>query len=217
MDRKEIFDCEEFYERVINQRQLFQELIEELTVSQSFFFREREHFEILAQLAKDASSFHILSAPCANGEEPYSLAMVLMERGFENFRIDAVDISAQAIQRAREGIYSDRSIEFVPDRFKKSYFYKSSNGYEVQERVRQKVHFVVGNIFELDGVGCYDVIFCRNFFIYLDNYFTKKALELFHRLLKKDGYLFVSFSDYLREHDGFDKILVANKEFYKRR
>ena len=216
MERAKILECEELYTKFLSDEELFLLFVDELSVSQSYFFREDAHFHLLPSLVRYPAP-RILSAPCANGEEPYSIAIELFRKGFEAFHIDAVDLSPGAIKRAKVGIYGQRALMGVPEDILRNFFEKENHEYRIKEFVRQRIDFHVANIFDLEGREKYDVIFCRNFFIYLDDEYKRKALRIFYDLLVEDGYLVVSFSDYFKEFEGFDKITVDNKEIYQKK
>ncbi len=215
-----IFSCEEFLERMKSDGTLFAKMIEELTISQSFFFRESAHFDILLQLIQSEAKIapSILSLPCANGEEPYSIAIALLQNGFTTFSIDAADISPKAIEKARRGRYEARMLGNLDEEVKKRFFIYTDGDYEVRSELKSYINFHLINLFDesIAKLEEYDFIFCRNLFIYLDESKKSQALQIFYNLLKRDGYLFLSFSDYLKNHEGFDKIAIDNKIFYKK-
>ena len=219
MNRLQIHECHEFYEKLQEDEKIFSMLLQELVVSQSYFFREDAHFAIVKDLIEKNFLIypHILSIPCASGEEPYSIAIYLLEHNCRDFHIDAVDINPQAIQRAKEGYYLERELKYVPSHIKERYFIQLEEGYRIIDRVKESITFLQANLFENNfEQEHYDFIFCRNLFIYLEEKRKEEALAIFHRLLKPKGYLFLSFSDYLKNGSSFDTITINNKIIYQK-
>ena len=219
MNRLQIYECSEFYAKLLDDERLFLMLLQELVVSQSYFFREDAHFTIMQELIERNFLIHpyILSIPCASGEEPYSIAIYLLEHGQTNFSIDAVDINPLAIAKAKEGYYHFRELKYIPLHIKSRYFIQVDNGYKIVDSVKSSITFIQANLFDITLESqYYDFIFCRNLFIYLEEKRKQEALAIFHRLLKPKGYLFLSFSDHLQDTLYFDKITINNKIIYQK-
>lgn len=195
------------------------ELIEDAIVPETWFFRDREPFTFLARYAVSEwlpahphGVLRLLSVPCSTGEEPYSIAIALLEAGLapKNFHIDAVDISEKALLACQRGIYGNNSfrgenIAFpcampIPSNFalRERYFQPTQNGYQLCERVRSTVNFFHGNILDrsiLINQAPYDVIFCRNLLIYLTREAREHTVSVLERLLAQQGLLFVGHSE----------------------
>ena len=179
------------------------ELIESVVVTETWFFRDKEPFAALARLVINEwlpthpfGLLHLLSIPCASGEEPYSVAMALLDAGLpaDRFQIDAVDISARALARAERGVYGKNSFRTTDLDFRNRYFHPVKDGYRLDESVRSKVFFKRGNLLEeksLAESGIYDFIFCRNLLIYFDRPTQARALQKLDRLLTPTGLCFV--------------------------
>jgi chemotaxis protein methyltransferase WspC len=184
-----------------------QDLIEAIVVSETWFFRDRGSFqalttEVLAKSARDTSSqpLRLLSVPCATGEEPFSLAMALLDSGRspDSFQIDAWDISQRALGVAERAIYGKNSFRGTDLRYRERHFAKSASDYQVADPVRRKVRFRQANILASEPLaadGLYDVIFCRNMLIYFDRPSQQRAVESLARLLTHGGTLFVGPSE----------------------
>lgn len=181
----------------------FNELIEAVVVTETWFFRDREPFNAFTAIAVGEwlpkhpdEPIRILSVPCSSGEEPYSLAMCLLDAGVpqERFQIDAVDISQNALLRAERGIYGKNSFRGLDLSFRDRHFTELKEGYALNPIVRQQVNFQRDNVLD-DGFLAqsppYDFIFCRNLLIYFDRTTQVLALAKLHRLLTADGTLFV--------------------------
>ena len=180
-----------------------QALIEAVIVPETWFFRYPESFVTLGKLASarlaklaGARPLRILSLPCSTGEEPYSIAMGLFDAGLQpqQFKVDAVDISPISLQRARRGVYGKNSFRGDPIDFRERYFSPVEDGYRLDERVRERVTFQVGNMLDptlLVAQSAYDFVFCRNLLIYFDLATQKLGFEALKRMTRDDGLLFI--------------------------
>jgi chemotaxis protein methyltransferase WspC len=184
-----------------------QALIEAIVVSETWFFRDREAFRALVQFAivewlpsHAAGKLRVLSLPCSTGEEPYSMAMALLDAGISpsRFAIDAVDISQRALTRCQQGVYGRGSFRGSELRYRDRHFVAEAAGYRVSEAVRAQVRFQRGNLFDSDFLKTgdeYDVVFCRNLLIYFDPATQKQAVTVLSRLLSAKGMLFAGSSE----------------------
>ncbi|MDX1253103.1 MAG: hypothetical protein IDH49_12785 [Gammaproteobacteria bacterium] len=187
--------------------QELQALIDEVTVPETWFFRDLEPFRLLAEYVAGQSSrtgqesvFRVLSVPCSSGEEPYSIAIILTDMGVsrDRFRIDAVDISKRILDRARHAVYGRNSFRGDEGDARDRYFSQTGKGYELHHTIRDSVNFRHGNILDdgfLTGSGAYDVVFCRNLLIYFDRPTQMRAITKLHRLLVPEGMLFVGHAE----------------------
>jgi len=180
----------------------WEELVESVIVTETWFFRDRDPFTVFVQLALEhlarttARRLRVLSIPCSSGEEPYSLAMALLDANLsaERFKIDGVDISARAIARARKGFYGKNSFRGKHLDFQERHFHATKEGYLLDARVRDCVEFQHANLLDdnfLAGYDPYDFIFCRNLLIYFDRETQAAALGKLNRFLSPQGTLFV--------------------------
>lgn len=194
----------------------WEELVESVVVGETWFFRDREPFTALARLvllewfpANPTAPLRLLSVPCSSGEEPYSMAMALIEAGLNpgRFRIDAADISARALARARRGIYGRNSFRGSDLGFRDRHFLPVKEGYALRPALRGAVHFHRANLLSDDFLAAqspYDFVFCRNLLIYFDRPTQHKALARFEGLLTDKGFLFVGPAELpLVVHKGF--------------
>lgn len=168
---------------------LKQELIDYLTTNESFFYREFGQIERLVSAIKESDEeVDILCAPCATGEEPYSIIIALLEAGLESdkFRVVGIDINQSAIDRAIVGVYGKRSVKNLTDKILANYFTEKDGRYYIRELIKQKASFRRINIFEneLYSLGKFDYIFSRNMLIYFDKETKLKAKSRLESLLK---------------------------------
>jgi chemotaxis protein methyltransferase WspC len=202
-----IEDAQAYWESLIGSEQELQELIEAIVIPETWFFRDPEAFAALARivtqewLPKHAQgTLRILSLPCSTGEEPFSIAMALLDGGLppQRFHIDAIDISRRAIAYAERGIYGKNSFRAKDLGFRERYFALLERGFQLSDGVRRQVHFRHGNLLAsgwLHGAHGYNVIFCRNVLIYFDRPMQDRAIEVLTTLLLPGGLLFVGPSE----------------------
>jgi len=179
------------------------ELVEEVIVPETWFFRNFDTFHLLAKHALTrikasvgTKNFRVLSVPCSTGEEPYSVAMALFDAGVPSghFHIDAVDISRKTLRFADRAVYGNNSFRGKNLEFQSAFFEIVENGFQLVPFVRQKVRFIRDNVLrstQLCHQQPYDVIFCRNLFIYLEASAKRRVLGMLTGLLKSEGLLFV--------------------------
>ena len=196
----------EYWALVSTSRTELQSLVEAVAVPETWFFRDRDAFGELVRYsyeslqARPAGPLTMLSLPCSTGEEPYSMAMALLDAGVpgSRFRIDAVDISARVVAHAVTGLYRGGSFRGTDVAFRDRYFTPATHGHSIADAVRRQVDFQQGNLFSptfLPGLHIYDVIFCRNVLIYFDQDTQARALAVLSRLLAPTGLLFVGPSE----------------------
>ncbi|KAF1038334.1 MAG: putative biofilm formation methyltransferase WspC [Burkholderia lata] len=176
-------------------------LIELFVVPETWFFRDREAFATLARLATERLAalpgrvIRVLSAPCSTGEEPYSAAMALLDAGLDpaSFTIDAIDLSARAIEQARLGCYGRNAFRGTATEFRARHFTPTRDGWLLDERVRACVQFSQANLVEpaVDTGIRYDFVFCRNVLIYFDRDAQDRVIRSLDERLADDGMLFV--------------------------
>jgi len=186
-------------------------MVDLLTIHETYFFREEQQLksfseEVLLDIynnGKNHKTLRIWSAGCSTGEEPYTLAMILLEKKeFRNWKIEifATDISQRVIQSARKGLYQESSFRATDGMIIDRYFNKEGNQYRISDRVKKNVIFVHFNLVEttkLHMINLMDLIFCRNVIIYFYRHARKTVVGIFHEKLKDNGYLFLGHSESL--------------------
>jgi chemotaxis protein methyltransferase WspC len=192
-----------------------QELIEAVVVPETWFFRDPEAFALLGRLVQEEwlpahaeGLLRVLSLPSSTGEEPYSIAMALVDAGVPTgrFRIHALDISARALALAGRARYGKNSFRGNDLSFRTRHFEATPSGSRLSDIIRRQVDFERGNLFAADllpGAEIYDVIFCRNLLIYFDRSTQDRAIKVLERALTSKGVLFVAPSEtgLLLSHD----------------
>jgi len=188
-----------YRELLTRSRVEWDELVEAVVVTETWFFRDPEAFSVVveaAQASAPGSTLRVLTIPCSSGEEPYSVAIALRDAGVpaEGVRIDAVDISSRALARAKSGVYSKNSFRGKDLGYRERYFRRTKEGFVLQPELRNSVKLIEGNLLNCEfapGPDNYDFIFCRNLLIYFDRPTQQKALEKLDALLAPSGILFV--------------------------
>jgi chemotaxis protein methyltransferase WspC len=200
-------DVQAYVELVRASEVELQQLIETIVVPETWFRRDPQAFELLSRWAFETwlpenpqGSLRLLSLPCSTGEEPYSMAMTLLEAGFPAGRlsIDAVDISERSLALARRAIYGRNSFRGVELAFRSLHFAATPAGWHLRESVQAHVRFQQGNLFAddfLPGAELYDAIFCRNVLIYFDRATQDRAVTVLLRLLARKAIVFVGPSE----------------------
>jgi len=170
-----------------------------LAVPETWFFRDGEPFVCLARFAaRGPRPLRVLSVPCATGEEPYSIAIALLEAGLApgEFTIDAVDISAHAIAVARCAVYGKSSFRHPMPGLIEKHFDPAERGYRLHAEVAAQVRFRQANLLEgLAPALPYHAIYCRNLLIYLHQEARQKVVAILRGLLAADGVLFAGHSE----------------------
>lgn len=186
-------------------------IIDVLTVNETYFFREQGQLrtfseEILPELRdanKDKKRLRIWSAGCSTGEEPYTIAMLVLENGkFSGWNVEILgsDINQRVLHAARSGVYRKNSFRTTEQYFLGKYFGEENNLFRISDNVKQYVNFSHLNLLDplkVKLVGTMDVIFCRNVLIYFDQLSRKKVVEIFYERLLEGGYLLLGHAESL--------------------
>ena len=187
------------------------ECVDLVAVHETYFFREMNQLtsfvnELLpACLSQQESrrTLRIWSAGCSTGEEPYTLAMLLLDRpelrGWD-IEIIATDISPRVLQQARRGVYRENSFRVMDPGYLSRYFEKTGEGMRLLDPPRQLVTFLCLNVLDTHRQGLIwgmDFIFCRNVLIYFDMAAKQKAAEIFYEKLSSGGHLLLGHAESL--------------------
>ncbi|RKT25592.1 chemotaxis protein methyltransferase WspC [Paraburkholderia sp. RAU2J] len=181
---------------------MVQALIETVVVPETWFYRDADAFHALARLAHErlheraaGLPLRILSLPCSTGEEPYTIAMSLLDDGIDaaRFRIDAMDISERSLALAQRALYGRNSFRGNAFAFRDAHFTRTEDGWRLAPRIVDTVRFSCANLMQIDAaaLGVYDFVFCRNVLIYFDRETQQTALHALDSLLAENGTLFV--------------------------
>jgi chemotaxis protein methyltransferase CheR len=207
--KKNGYDLYEDYVRALKTNvALFNEFINYLTINVSEFYRNPDQWEVLQKnvfpmLLKQSRRLKIWSAACSTGDEPYTLVMVLNEYiPLKDIRIIATDIDKEALRKAKAGVYTEKSLEKLPQAYIAKYFTKSGNLYTVRDEVKTQVEFSHHNMLsDPFPTGC-DLIVCRNVLIYFTEEAKVRIYTQFNKSLRTEGILFVGSTE---------QIIMANR------
>ena len=188
-----------------------QHFVNLLTVNETYFFRERYQLDCLVRSALDevvrdrpkGERIRIWSAGCSTGEEPYSIAIALLEywNKADDYEIElrASDIDSRVLNRAREGIYEARSLQYLPPALVAKYFTPAGPGrWRIIDDLRASIDFSHVNLVDPDAtraIPLLDVIFCRNLLIYFDDIGRREASAMFYEALVPGGFVFLGHSE----------------------
>ena len=185
----------------------WRELIHQVTIAETYFMRDKGHIyllqsNILPELVKAQQankSLRIWSAGCSTGEEAYSIAILLQEiiPDIQNWRLQIIgsDLNPEVVQKARQAVYSEWSLRSLTDKQKSLYFTRQGTLWRLNENLRKMVTFYSNNLIDDDfgrtstDFHNFDLILCRNVFIYFEPQAIKKVLRRFHAALKNNCYL----------------------------
>jgi chemotaxis protein methyltransferase CheR len=207
----------EYYQFLKFNRKRDQELadiMDLLTTNETYFFRESFQLkaftdEIIPEVIKRNSgpsgnrTIRIWSAGCSTGEEPYTIAMLLLDiPALQGWKIEIIgtDISQKVLQQARRGVYASASFRVTDHFFIGKYFTEHDGGLRINDSVRELVTISHLNLLDktrISMLGGFDVIFCRNVIIYFDQLVKKRVVETFHGALKEGGFLLMGHSESL--------------------
>jgi chemotaxis protein methyltransferase CheR len=203
---------DEYYEQVVadSTGESLINLINALTTNHTSFFREPAHFDFLRNTFlpahKNHGSIDIWSAACSSGEEPYSIAMSLLEGlgavAPGKVRILATDISTRVLAKAEQGIYPTERFEGIPDPLLRKFWLRGEGGwaghYRVRKEVRALIEFRRLNLLDsVPQIGRFSLIFCRNVMIYFDKPTQQRVVERLAMCLAPGGYLLTGHAESL--------------------
>ena len=182
-------------------------LINAISTNKTEFYREIKHFQFLQNILitnyKDNNNeLYIWCAASSTGEEPYSIAMTILENlpniSLRKIKILATDIDTDVLNKAQKGVYSKEQVTGVPNLQLKKYFTHNNETYEVKQNVKDLISFRQLNLIkDFPFNKEFDFIFCRNVMIYFDLPTQEKLIGKFYKLIKADGYLFVGHTESL--------------------
>lgn len=205
-----------------------------VTNNETYFFRETTQFEALLEEAAERllaaatvdGSLRVLCAGCSSGEEPYTLNIFAKTRplalGGAGLSIDAFDIDAARLATATEGIYGPSSLRATSEERIHRFFARSgTDRFSLRDRYRQDVSFAPGNILETRSYrrgAPYDVLFCRNVFIYFAEDALRRALANFASVLRPGGFLFLGHAEsIIGISEDFETVRLTRCIAYQRR
>jgi chemotaxis protein methyltransferase CheR len=179
-----------------------------LSVQETYFWREMPPVNAMVDtivpewFKHNTLPFRIWSAACATGEEPYTIAIALLEAGFGNRPIEIVasDASPAALEKARRAVYREKSFRALPPELRGKYFEPVAGGWKLGAEITRRVTFTRANLLEPGEVAPLSrvqAIFCRNVFIYFSRHSIRQTVAMMAAKMPPGGYLFVGASESL--------------------
>ncbi|MGN4125769.1 CheR family methyltransferase [Lysinibacillus sphaericus] len=212
----------DFLKALEQDRDLMNEFLDRMTINVSEFYRNSKRWEVLQKkifpkLLQTNKRLKIWSAACSTGEEPYSLAMVLSQLvPLSQIQITATDLDENVIQKAKLGVYPERSLAEVPKDIQAKYFEQEGNFYRVKDDIKRCVTFKKHNLLKDNYDSNYDLIVCRNVMIYFTEEAKDQIYTNFSKALRKDGILFVGSTEQIFNPSRYD-FEVEDTFFYRKK
>ncbi|ASS77180.1 chemotaxis protein CheR [Tumebacillus algifaecis] len=221
-DKRGFRDFMSYFEALKKDDALFGEFLDRMTINVSEFFRNPNRWDVVRdrlvpELIGNKRRLKVWSAACSTGEEPYTLVMLLSQfMPLSDIQILATDLDENALQKAKQGLYSERSLHFVPPELKRKYFTETGNHlFAVSDAVKRCVTFKRHNLLEDRFENDFDLIVCRNVIIY----FTEEAKDVLYRkfsdALRPGGVLFVGSTEQIFNPQSF-QFTTYDTFFYQR-
>jgi len=199
-------------------------LFDAVTTNETYFYREIEQLnvfmndvipKVLGQ-KKGSSVVKIWSAACSTGEEPYTLSLMFLEKGYnpKQFEIHGSDISEAVISSAKAAVYNSYSVRNVPETVMKKYFSSANQSYALNDSIKKTVKLMKVNLIDdknMRLIRNMDVIFCRNVLIYFDTKSKQKVISHLYDCLSPGGYLIIGSSESLHNITRAFRPNVLNK------
>lgn len=225
---------DDYYQALVNDEREFNELMNLVTINETSFFRFPQQFEalrtrvlpeIMAQKPQQNRTLRFWSAGCSTGEEPYSVAMTLIDAGIQGLgwkaQVLGTDVSNKALAAAAKGVYGRRTMLNVPKEVVARHFEVQDDRFAIAPHVKSIVDFGYHNLikepYPLSLMGNWDVIFCRNVTIYFRQESTKRVVSNFYNSLNEGGYLFIGHSETLSSiSDTFEAVEVGGVFLYRK-
>ena len=215
----ECFSFEELLEGSKKNEQKRRDLINFLTINETYFNREFPQIQALPKMINESSKkVEILSVPCSTGEEVYSIIIHLDEHSIfkDKFNITGLDIDSTVLQKAKDGVFSKRSLHRVEDATIQKYFSFENDSYCINTQLKNIPLFELSSIFELNNTKKYDYIFCRNLLIYFDEATKIRAIQSLISVLNTEGKIFFGHSDPIDETLKLKAYYEHGTKFYKK-
>ncbi|WIV10948.1 protein-glutamate O-methyltransferase CheR [Proteiniborus sp. MB09-C3] len=221
LTRNKYTDFDDYFDGLKNDIKLLDEFINYLTINVSEFFRNPTQWdvlekEILPSLINNNRKLNIWSSACSTGEEPYTLVMLLTRfLKLSDISILATDIDAGAIEKAKTGIYNEKSLQNVPIDLKNKYFESIGSNYKIHQSIKDCVKFSRIDLLKDKYPNNCNLILCRNVLIYFTEEAKVNIYKKFHDSLSNDGVLFVGSTEQIIMPERYN-LKSAKTFFYKK-
>ncbi len=204
-------------------KERFEEFVTHITINVSEFYRNPDQWELFDKdiipelISKFGKNLKIWSAACSTGDEPYSLVMALSRHiPLNQIKIYATDLDKQVIQKAKIGLYGEKSVASVPEDLKKKYFTKVGPSYQIADEIKSRVEFKEHNLLRDAYPTDYHLIVCRNVLIYFTEEAKEEVFCKFQKSLTNGGILFIGSTEQIINHRdiGFER---KNSFYYEKK
>ncbi|MFV3126380.1 CheR family methyltransferase [Niveispirillum sp. KHB5.9] len=201
----------DYFVMVMSDAREYEQLVSSLTVNETYFYREDHQFRCLTDSVlprvtarkRQGDTIRLWSLPCATGEEPYSIAIWLLENwpSVDDWQVEIMgsDIDTHVVQAAMDGFYHSRSLMRLPPDLTARYFSREAGGqFRVIPDLRDSIRFSHVNVMDrglMAAHGRFDVIFCRNMLIYFDEKSRREAIGNLYDCLEGDGFVFLGHAE----------------------
>ena len=219
INKNGITSYDAYVDLIKKDKEKFEQFVNFLTINVSEFYRNPEQWKILEgevfpKLIKTyGKNLKVWSAACSTGDEPYSLVMALSRQiPLANIKVIATDIDKQVLDKARMGLYNEKSIANVPKDLKDKYFKKIGTSYQISDEIKRRVEFKEHNLLKDPyPTGC-NLIVCRNVVIYFTEEAKDEIYKKFNQCMTKGGVLFIGSTEQIMNYKelGF----VRDKSFF---
>ena len=181
---------------------IFDEFVSYLTINVSEFYRNPDQWELMDKefipelIKKFGKNLKIWSSACSTGDEPYSLVMALSKHlPLNQITVIATDLDKRVIEKAKTGLYNDKSVAGVPNDLLNKYFTKIGPSYQISDEIKKRVEFHEHNLLkDAYPTGCH-LIVCRNVLIYFTEEAKNEVFSKFSKSLAKGGVLFIGSTE----------------------
>jgi len=221
-EKKGYRDFVDFLHALEKDRDLMNEFLDRMTINVSEFYRNGKRWEVLQnkifpKLLNNSKRLKIWSAACSTGEEPYTIAMVLSNYlPLSQIHVLATDIDENVIQKAKLGLYPDRSLAEVPENMKVKHFVNEGQFYKISEDVKRTVTYKKHNLLKDSYEANLDLIVCRNVMIYFTEEAKDQIYHNFSKSLRSGGILFVGSTEQIFNPGRYD-LEVEDTFFYRKK
>lgn len=188
-------------------RELFEEFVSYITINVSEFYRNPEQWAFLEKevfpemIGRFGKNLKIWSAACSTGDEPYSLVMALSRFvPLSQINIFATDLDKQIIEKAKVGLYKEKSVAAVPEDLRKRFFTKVGLSYKIADEIKARVHFQEHNLLKDPYPKDFHLIVCRNVLIYFTEEAKEEIFRKFYASLTPGGTLFIGSTEQIMDY-----------------
>ncbi len=220
----------EYFAYLIKNPSEYDKFLDSFTINVTEFFRDRRIFstlriKILPELinrksVKGHKRIRIWSIGCSKGQEPYSLAILfkdVLKNRWTDFRviIQATDVNDSVLKKAKAGLYDKEEMKNIPRPYLNDYFEKNGDRFKIKEDIRKMVKFKKHDIIKNNSLGKFDIIFCRNLFIFFEIELQDKILEKIYDSLNKDGILVLGKAEKVNNKESFQCLSIQDHIYKK--